>query len=192
MICGTCQREIAEKSNFCYYCGARQQAAAAAPAAAYTETGARRLRRSPSDKVFGGVCGGLGEYFDIDPVILRVIWAVLAISGIGILAYIICWLVIDEGPVAAPAVAAAPIVAPAAGTKRLRRSASDAKWAGVCGGIAAHMGVDSTAVRLIWVILSIIPGSIIGGLIAYFIAWLVMPPPEPASATSNQPFAHSS
>jgi phage shock protein C len=120
------------------------------------------------------------------------VWAVLAISGIGILAYIICWIVIDEGPLAAPVAAAAPIVAPAASTRRLRRSATDAKWAGVCGGIAAHLGVDSTVVRLIWVVLSIFLGAIVGGLIVYVVMWMVMPPPEPASAASNQPIAHSS
>jgi phage shock protein PspC (stress-responsive transcriptional regulator) len=83
------------------------------------------------------------------------------------------------------------MVAPAA-TKRLRRSATDKKWAGVCGGIAAYLGVDSTVVRLVWVILSIFPGSIIGGFIVYLVMWMVMPPPEPASAVSHQPIPHSS
>jgi len=58
----------------------------------------RRLYRSNTDKVIGGVCGGLGEYLEIDPVILRIIWAVLGFAGIGIIAYIISWIVIPKNP----------------------------------------------------------------------------------------------
>lgn len=56
----------------------------------------KRLYRSKTDKVIGGVCGGLGKYFAIDPVILRVIWAILVFSGVGLLAYIIAWIVIPQ------------------------------------------------------------------------------------------------
>jgi phage shock protein C len=55
----------------------------------------QRLTRDPYDKVIGGVCSGLGHYFDIDPVILRLIMAVLfLVFGIGLIAYIIAWAVI--------------------------------------------------------------------------------------------------
>ena len=55
----------------------------------------RRLTRSRTDKKIAGVCGGLAAYFGIDPVIPRLIWVFLALgAGIGILAYLICWLVI--------------------------------------------------------------------------------------------------
>ena len=55
----------------------------------------RRLYRNPNDKVFGGVCSGLASYFDIDPVIVRLIMVVLFLgAGIGLLAYIIAWVVI--------------------------------------------------------------------------------------------------
>ncbi len=54
-----------------------------------------RLLRNPFDKVIGGVCSGLAQYFDIDPVIIRLIMAVLFFTmGIGLLAYIIAWAVI--------------------------------------------------------------------------------------------------
>lgn len=57
----------------------------------------RRLYRSRSDKKIAGVCGGLAVYFGIDPVIPRLIWVFLALgAGIGILAYLICWLVIPK------------------------------------------------------------------------------------------------
>jgi phage shock protein C len=50
----------------------------------------RRLTRSSSDKMIGGVAGGLAEYFDIDPVVVRVGFAVsTAFSGAGLLAYVV-------------------------------------------------------------------------------------------------------
>ena len=56
-----------------------------------------RLYRSTSDKVIGGVAGGLGDYLNIDPVIVRIIFVLLAIfGGSGVLIYIILWIVIPE------------------------------------------------------------------------------------------------
>lgn len=56
-----------------------------------------RLYRSTSDKVIGGVAGGLGDYLNIDPVIVRIIFVLLAIfGGSGVLVYIILWIVIPE------------------------------------------------------------------------------------------------
>jgi len=56
-----------------------------------------KLYRSETNKVIAGVCGGLGEYFDIDPVILRIILFLITIfGGSGILIYIILWVVIPS------------------------------------------------------------------------------------------------
>jgi phage shock protein PspC (stress-responsive transcriptional regulator) len=63
---------------------------------------------------------------------------------------------------------------PAAG-RRLRRSATDVQIAGVCGGIAEYFGVDPTVVRVLWAVLTLFPGAIVLGVIAYLLAWLVMP-----------------
>lgn len=60
---------------------------------------AKRLYRSVTDKKIAGVCGGLGEYFDVDPTVIRLIWLVSIIGfGFGILAYIIAWIVMPEPP----------------------------------------------------------------------------------------------
>ncbi|MDR0853718.1 MAG: PspC domain-containing protein [Clostridiales Family XIII bacterium] len=57
----------------------------------------KRLFLSDTNKVFAGVCGGIGEYFDIDPTVIRVIWVILALAfGSGILAYIIAWIVMPK------------------------------------------------------------------------------------------------
>jgi phage shock protein C len=59
-----------------------------------TET--RQLHRSRTDYSLGGVCGGLGEYFGIDPVWFRLGFVIAALPGgvPGILLYLICWIVI--------------------------------------------------------------------------------------------------
>jgi phage shock protein C len=60
---------------------------------------AKRLYRSRNDRVLGGVCSGLGKYFNIDPVIVRLIWALLFFAaGLGFLAYIIAWIVVPVEP----------------------------------------------------------------------------------------------
>ena len=57
----------------------------------------RLLRRSRTDKVIGGVCGGLGRYLGVDPVLLRIAFVVLAVAGgSGILLYIVAWILIQE------------------------------------------------------------------------------------------------
>lgn len=61
--------------------------------------------------------------------------------------------------------------------RRLTRRPADGRIAGVCAGIAEYFDTDVTLVRLLWVILSIFPGTIVGGLIAYGIAWLLLPDP---------------
>lgn len=64
----------------------------------------RKLCRSRSNRVIAGVCGGLGEFFGIDPVVVRLIWvAAFFLGGAGLLAYIICALVIPEAPYGATA-----------------------------------------------------------------------------------------
>ncbi len=59
----------------------------------------KRLYRSRTDRMLAGVCGGLAEYFNIDPVIIRVIAVVAALMAFGgLLAYIILWIVVPEAP----------------------------------------------------------------------------------------------
>ena len=58
----------------------------------------KKLYRSKTDKKLVGVCGGIAKYFNIDPTIVRVIWALVSLSSVGILAYIICAFVIPEEP----------------------------------------------------------------------------------------------
>lgn len=58
----------------------------------------KRLYRSTRDKLFLGVCGGIGEYFNIDPTIIRVIWAIFGCTGAGILSYFIAAVLMPSDP----------------------------------------------------------------------------------------------
>jgi len=58
----------------------------------------KKLYRSSHNRIIAGVCSGLAEYLNIDPTVVRVIWALVSISGAGILAYLVCALIIPEKP----------------------------------------------------------------------------------------------
>ncbi len=60
----------------------------------------KRLYRSRSDKVLGGVCAGIGNYFEVDPVVVRLLWVIVTLFslGLGLLAYIIAWIIVPEEP----------------------------------------------------------------------------------------------
>ena len=58
---------------------------------------------------------------------------------------------------------------------QLIRSVTNRKVAGVCGGFGEYFSVDPTVVRVLWAVLSICPGFVVGGVIAYVVAWFVMP-----------------
>ena len=59
----------------------------------------KRLYRSRSKRMLGGVCGGLGEYLKIDPTVMRVIFVVLAFFyGASLLIYLIMWVLVPEEP----------------------------------------------------------------------------------------------
>lgn len=59
----------------------------------------KRLYRSRKDKMLAGVAGGLAEYFDVDPVLTRIIFVVTAIiSGIGLIAYVLLWIIVPQNP----------------------------------------------------------------------------------------------
>jgi len=61
----------------------------------------KKLYRSRSDKILGGVCGGMAEYFEMDPSMMRLIWVFLALitGGTAVLAYLIAWVIVPQEPV---------------------------------------------------------------------------------------------
>lgn len=57
----------------------------------------KRIYRSSKDRVIAGVCGGMGEYFDKDPVLFRILFVLVTLMfGFGILAYLVFWISIPK------------------------------------------------------------------------------------------------
>jgi phage shock protein C len=141
----------------------------------------KRLYRNSSAGRIAGVCAGIAEYFDADVTLVRLVWVVLSIvpGGFvgGIVAYIAAWAIMTDSSVPSNAEVVTP---------RLTRSTTDRKLAGVCGGLAEYFKADSTVVRLLWAILTIVPGAIVLGIVAYLVAWFIMPN-SPSSRTVVTP-----
>jgi len=101
MICTACQKVIADGSNFCYNCGARQPNGAPMPAVPAHNR--KRLMRSSTDKKLGGVCAGLADYLDLDVTLVRVLWALAVFcGGTGLLLYAVLWIVLPVEPFFVP------------------------------------------------------------------------------------------
>jgi phage shock protein PspC (stress-responsive transcriptional regulator) len=131
----------------------------------------KRLYRSSRDKKLTGLCAGLGEYFDLDPVLFRLLFILLAFfSGFGILAYLILCLMVPREETAGATTA-----------QRLRRSASDRKIAGVCGGLGEFTDIDPVLFRAVFIVLAFVGGL---GIILYLALWLAMPPEHAPAATA--------
>ena len=129
----------------------------------------RRLTRSRTNGTIAGVCAGLADYYGVDVVLVRLLFVILSIASAvigGVIVYVAAWVIMPEGD---------DQPAPAADKRVLRRSTTDKQVAGVCGGLAEYFQVDATVVRLFWVILSIFCGAVIGGVIAYALAWIIIP-----------------
>jgi len=135
----------------------------------------RLVRRSTAGRI-AGVCAGIAEYLGTDVTLVRLAWVVLSIvpGGFigGLVAYVAAWIVMPDAP--------GPVTTTSTSGRRLTRSVVDRRIGGVCGGLAAYLDVDSTAIRVVWVVLSIVPGCIVMGVVAYFVAWFIMPEPTTA------------
>ena len=69
--------------------------------------------------------------------------------------------------------------------RKLERRSATGRIAGVCSGIAEYLDTDVTLIRLACVILSIVPGSIVGGVVAYLAAWIVMPDADKLASSTD-------
>jgi phage shock protein C len=87
MFCTQCGSQLREQDCYCSQCGRRLKPESP-PATS------ERLMRDTEHKKIAGVCAGLARYFDVDPVLVRLVFLVLAFStGIGFIAYIVAWIV---------------------------------------------------------------------------------------------------
>jgi phage shock protein C len=96
VYCNYCGKNIQDDANVCAYCGTRVGSVLAR----------KRLMRPRADRKIAGVCAGFAEYFDLDVTLVRLVWLIVSfMTGIGLLAYPIAWIVMPEEPLmlAAPA-----------------------------------------------------------------------------------------
>ena len=93
MYCNACGKVIADDAHFCTYCGIGDGAG--------HPPIRKKLMRSRVDRKVAGICSGLGDYLDLDVILVRLVWAVATIvSGIvpGIVAYVLAWIIVPEEP----------------------------------------------------------------------------------------------
>jgi len=99
MYCTRCGLELAENSRFCAQCGSAVRGnAGSAGGPAYPV-----LSRPMFDKKIAGVCAGFARYYGVDVTLVRVLWLVLVVwpLPIGLIAYLIAWIVMPRDPIAA-------------------------------------------------------------------------------------------
>ena len=122
----------------------------------------KKLHRDTSDKVIAGVASGISNYFQVDPIIIRIIFlASLFVGGFGFIAYIICWIGIPAKDGSDQTI-----------TKRFYRDTDDKVIGGVAMGIAKYFSVDVSLIRILFIV-SIFFGGF--GIIVYFILWFITP-----------------
>jgi len=156
----------------------------------YTEKKSKgRLYRDSNDRFIGGVCSGIANYLNLDPSVVRILFAIITFGGfgLGILAYIILWIVLP------------PKDLESSYGKRLYRNPDNRILGGVAGGLAAYFNRSASTIRIIFaapILLSILInilrtathsfdvgfawnigfGSLTGTFIlAYIILWIVLP-----------------
>jgi phage shock protein PspC (stress-responsive transcriptional regulator) len=124
----------------------------------------KKLHRLTEQKKLAGVCAGLGEYFDLDPLFFRLFFLVsLFFGGIGALIYLLLWIMAPEKP------GADGKLAPAIG---LHLSRADRKIAGVCGGLGEWLDIDPVFLRVAFILLAMVAGL---GIAVYILMWLFLP-----------------
>jgi phage shock protein C len=89
MYCNYCGKSIQDDANVCAYCGTRVGSVLAR----------KRLLRPRANRKIAGVCAGMAEYFDLDVTLVRLVWLIASfVTGVGLLAYPIAWIVMPEEP----------------------------------------------------------------------------------------------
>lgn len=142
----------------------------------------KRFYRDTNDKIAGGVCSGLAAYMNVDPALIRIVFAILTLGGwgAGLLLYVALWIFVPAAPLESFR------------GRRLFRDEEDKWLGGVCSGIAAYFDKEVWIFRLLFALpflLSIFSGSLgfftgaplfFGSftgtfILIYIVLWVVLP-----------------
>ena len=129
-----------------------------------------------SEKKFLGVCGGVADYFKIDPTLIRIAVACIALYTAIIptlIVYVVMSFVFPHQPEGYTTVNS---------SKKLLKSSDNKKISGVCAGIAKYFGIDPTIIRLIFALSMLVLGF---GLTIYIVC-LVLMPTEPEQIITHK------
>jgi len=121
----------------------------------------RKIYRNLDDKVIAGVASGIANYFNIDPVISRLLFLASLLTGFGLIVYIICWIGIPGKRVGM-----------LNSSKRLFRDGDNKILGGVAYGIANYFSIDPAIIRIIFIVSLFLGGF---GLITYILLWISIP-----------------
>ena len=156
----------------------------------FSSATSNKLYRNENGKVIAGVCKGIADYFNVDPIIIRILFVIFAFGfGFGFITYLVLW-------VAVPSTASKVI---GSSKKRLLRDPDDKILGGVCRGLSYYFGINVWIPRLLFLVpffsfifrwshwgmfdfphflsLSFSPGA----TLIYIILWLVLPEAKTAS-----------
>ena len=88
MYCNHCGKPVADEARLCVHCGWAISVVRERP---------HKLRRSRSNRKIAGVCGGIAEFFGLNPATVRIVWLLLGLAyGCGVVAYVIAWIAIPR------------------------------------------------------------------------------------------------
>ncbi|MCD9015309.1 PspC domain-containing protein [Parachryseolinea silvisoli] len=123
----------------------------------------RPLMRDQRRKILGGVCTGLGNYFNIDPLWIRLLFAVVTFAyGLSVVIYLVLWIILPGSyTLEEPQV-----------DKKMFRDPDSKVLAGVSGGIASYLGIDILIVRVLFIVFTITGGL---GFVVYIVLWIAVP-----------------
>ena len=121
----------------------------------------KKIFRNLDDKVIAGVASGLANYFNIDPVISRLLFLASLLTGFGLIVYIICWIGIPGKRVGM-----------LNSSKRLFRDGDNKILGGVAYGIANYFSIDPAIIRIIFIVSLFLGGF---GFITYILLWISIP-----------------
>jgi len=126
----------------------------------------KKLYRDRWNKKLGGVCGGLGAYFNIDPAFIRFLFIISLVCSMGLtfILYLVGWILMPAGPAA--------YIQPKG--RQLYRSRKDRKIGGICAALARYFRIDPTWMRIAFVVVTLLTGFF-PGLVVYFLAGLAIP-----------------